>query len=57
MNRHRLLRILGIVALLLAALALAFYVPAKGLVASIGLPPTLVLLGLAVVALVLLIRL
>jgi uncharacterized membrane protein YphA (DoxX/SURF4 family) len=53
MNRSRVLRILAASVLVLFALALVFYVPAKAFVASLGLPPTVVLLFIAIVAIVL----
>jgi hypothetical protein len=54
MSQSKKLRIA--IAIGLCVLAIVFYVPAKALMVSLGLPPTLVLLIIAIVALVLVAR-
>jgi hypothetical protein len=53
MNRLQTLRLLLAIAIVLFALAVFFYMPAKALLVSLGLPPSLVLLFLAIVAIAL----
>jgi hypothetical protein len=53
MNRLRNLRVVLLIAIVLFALAIFFYVPAKVFLASLGLPPSLVLLVAAIGAIAL----
>lgn len=55
MSQSKKLRIAVAIAIGLCVLAIVFYVPAKALMVSLGLPPTMVLLIIAIVAMVLLI--